>query len=106
MMNGNTRSGRSKLSLLALVLIGGLLLAAAGLAQAGVQATVVDWWVLAGGGGHSAGGNVALDATLGQPIAGESAGGNVALGAGYWYGAQAHYILYLPNVLRIPAATP
>ena len=59
------------------------LLLAVGVALA--QSTV-DWWVIAGGGGPSSGGNVELNATLGQPIVGPASHRDVSLGAGYWYG--------------------
>ncbi|MBU0492024.1 MAG: hypothetical protein KKA73_03090 [Chloroflexi bacterium] len=51
--------------------------------------SAVDWAVIAGGGGPSTGPDVALNATLGQPIVGPSGSGPeaVSLGAGYWYGA-------------------
>jgi hypothetical protein len=60
-----------------LLIVGGAALAAGGEA--------INWWVLSGGGGPALGGNVTLNTTLGQPVAGPSAGGDVALGAGYWY---------------------
>ena len=77
-----------------------LLLATVGVLVA--QATpgsVIDWFVVSGGGGTASGGNVTLDSTVGQPIAGVSTGGNVSLGAGYWY-AQELVNLYLPIVVR------
>lgn len=83
---------------LALGLLVGLLVA--GRVLAGPLAPAIDWWVVAAGGGPASNGNVSVDATLGQPVAGESTNGGVALGAGYWYGAQATYSLYLPVALR------
>ena len=44
--------------------------------------------VIGGGGASSSGGNVTLNDTLGQPIAGPSSSGNVWLAAGYWGGAR------------------
>jgi len=44
----------------------------------------VDWWVIAGGGAPSNGGNVTLNDTLGQPIVGPVGGASVALNPGYW----------------------
>ncbi len=87
------------LTLLALIglLIGGPVLAAP---LAPVADAVVSWWVVASGGGSASGNNVTLDSTLGQPIAGPSSGTGVTLGAGYWYGAQSAYYLYLPDILR------
>jgi hypothetical protein len=49
---------------------------------------VVDWWVVAGGGGESGeASKVVVNSTLGQPIIGPSSD-SVSLGAGYWYGAE------------------
>ncbi len=97
------------LALVAL-LLGGRALAAP-LAPAIGEA--INWWVVATGGGSSTGevpglfggGAVTIDSTVGQPIAGDSSGTGITLGAGYWYGAQGQYTLYLPSVLRI-AGTP
>jgi hypothetical protein len=58
--------------------------------------SVVDWWVIAGGGGPSTGGGVELNASLGQPIVGPSSGGDVSLRAGYWYGAS-----WLPTAVTL-----
>lgn len=44
----------------------------------------IGWFVLGAGGGPSGGGNVALNATLGQPVVGTSSAGNIVLRAGYW----------------------
>jgi hypothetical protein len=81
-----TRRIAGGLSAFALGLVA-LLLAAGGAALAAGEA--VDWWVFSGGGAPSSGGNVTLNTTLGQPVAGPSAGGDFALGAGYWYGNAA-----------------
>jgi hypothetical protein len=59
----------------------------------------IDWWVISGGGAPVAGGDVALNSSLGQPVIGHSEGGDVALEAGYWV-INPHYVLYLPVVLR------
>jgi len=69
--------------LLSALLIAGL---AAGVVLA-QGSSFIDWWVIAGGGEPSTGGNVAIDDTFGQPIIGLSSGGTVGLGGGYWYGA-------------------
>lgn len=46
----------------------------------------IDWWVFGGGGGPvSSGGEVTIDATLGQPVIGASGVKDISLGAGYWY---------------------
>ena len=84
---------------LALVLV--LLLLLWGLVR-GEASDSVDWWVMASGGGPlGASGQVALDATLGQPVTGPSQAGGITLGGGYWYGMRAGgYLAYLPVVLR------
>ncbi|MCX6032816.1 MAG: hypothetical protein NT169_26465 [Chloroflexi bacterium] len=64
------------------VLLGVLI--CAGMTLANGSGPTVDWWVIAGGGAPSSGGNVTLNDTLGQPIVGSSSGGNVTLHAGYW----------------------
>ena len=61
----------------------------------------IDWWVFGSGGGGASGGNVTLDATLGQPVTGTSSGDSISLEAGYWYGAgEVTYDVYLPQVSR------
>ena len=39
-------------------------------------------------------------AALGQPVIGASSGGLISLQAGYWYGAEGGYAVYLPHVSR------
>jgi hypothetical protein len=73
---------------LAIALVGllcGLLVVGGALAQG---TATINWWVIAGGGAPSGGGQVTLNDTLGQPIIGPSSSGNVWLGAGYWGGAR------------------
>jgi len=61
----------------------------------------IDWWVFGGGGGQANGGEVTLDATLGQPIIGTSSGDSISLEAGFWLGAgEVTYDIYLPQVSR------
>jgi hypothetical protein len=55
-----------------------------GAASANGSGPSVDWWVISGGGAPSSGGNVTLNDTLGQPVAGDASGGSVTLHAGYW----------------------
>jgi hypothetical protein len=50
--------------------------------------TIINRWVISGGGNPSSVTGVTLNDTLGQPIVGPSSGGNVWLGAGYWGGAR------------------
>jgi hypothetical protein len=61
-----------------------VLLVAVGAVSANGGGPAVDWWVISGGGAPSSGGNVALNDTLGQPVAGDASGGSVTLHAGYW----------------------
>jgi hypothetical protein len=65
---------------------------------------LLNWQVIAGGGGPSSdGSSVAINDTLGQPVVGPSSdGGSIALGAGYWYGTGAPraVTLYLPLVTK------
>ncbi len=43
------------------------------------------WWnAITGGGGHSTGGNFAVDGSVGQPIVGASSGGGFGVSAGFW----------------------
>jgi hypothetical protein len=88
---------KTKILMLALLLA--LLLAVAGVALAnGVVERPRE--VLSGGASDSAGGDVRLRATLGQPMVGvvSSGGGDVTLGQGFWHGAWYH--IYLPLVTR------
>ncbi|MEO8672346.1 MAG: hypothetical protein ABI411_13605 [Tahibacter sp.] len=57
------------------------------IAQAGAQ-VAIDGHVIAGGGGSSksAGGCLALDATVGESVVGISSAGSFSLSAGYWAG--------------------
>ena len=45
-------------------------------------------------------GSVALRGTLGQPFVGVGRSGDVTLEHGFWHGAAAGYVVYLPLVLR------
>jgi hypothetical protein len=50
-----------------------------------VLTTVIDWYVIASGGGPRSGGSVASNDTVGQAVIGVSSSGNVAIdSAGYW----------------------
>ena len=88
-----------------LVLVGGLLLASAALAQTPQQTYDLSWWTVDGGGGtSSAAGSYALDGTAGQPDPGPVlSGGNYQLEGGFWGGGLSGvswYSIYLPLVLR------
>ena len=89
----NRRTAILAITLLSCVLI------AAGVLANGTPG--IDWWVFGSGGGGASGGNVTLDATLGQPIIGTSSGGSTSLEAGFWPGAgEVTYDVYLPQVSR------
>ena len=97
----NTR----KLLSIALVLVVGLLLVSAVLAQQG-NGYDLTWWTVDGGGhiGVGAGSSspYALGGTTGQPDAGLLTGGDYTLGGGFWSGgvSAAAIKVYLPLVLR------
>lgn len=80
-----------------------LFLAVAGLAAAN-GVVELPRWVLSGGASDSAAGEIALRATLGQPVVGviTSGGGDVTLGQGFWHGGllDDRYAIFLPLVLR------
>jgi hypothetical protein len=67
----------------------GLLLGAAQVVRA-AQASAssgspgIGWWVLSAGGGPASGGQITLNASLGQPVVGQSSSGSTVLNAGYW----------------------
>ena len=85
--------------LISLVLVLSLVATGAALADGVIE---LPRWALGGGASDSAGGDVTLRATLGQPVAGvvTSGGGQrVTLGQGFWHGGGG-YDIYLPLVLR------
>lgn len=88
----------------ALLLIGGLLLAASTLAQSPQQAYDLSWWTVDGGGGSSAGSNYTLDGTAGQPDPGSILrGGDYSLEGGFWGGGISGvtmFNIYLPLTMR------
>ena len=85
-------------AIIAIALLSCVLIAAGVLANG---TSGIDWWVFGSGGGQASGGNVTLDATLGQPVTGTSSGGSISLEAGYWVGAgEVTYDVYLPLVSR------
>ena len=75
-----------------LVLVAGLALASGGAEQARV--------VLSSGASHTSSGDLALRATLGQPLVGLVSGGDVTLGQGFWHGGAPGDTceIYLPVV--------
>ncbi len=98
---------------IALVLLAGLLLASAALAQTGGDPSTLlgtgydlTWHTVDGGGGRLTGGNYTLVGTAGQPEPGPAlTGGDYTLYNGFWPGAgaapsPAKKYIYLPLVLR------
>jgi hypothetical protein len=90
--------GQRKMALLAAGLVACLLMAGAVLAAP--RATTLDHWVVGGGGGRVETGPYTLDGTIGQPVVGKINNAGYELGAGFWYGIDVGYRLYLPLVLR------
>lgn len=85
-----------------------LILLLSGVAWASSSANyAINWRVLSGGGAPVSGGNVSLNATLGQTAIGPSSSTSHSLGAGYWYGSGAvleappsEQNVYLPIILH------
>jgi len=89
-----------KLKLVSAVLLLALLLGTAGVLVArATPGSLIDWFVVSAGGGTATGGDITLDGTVGQPIAGLAQGGNTSIGSGYWY-SQDLVNVYLPLVVR------
>ncbi len=79
-----------------------LLIAVTALAAGDYQ---IDWWTVDGGGGssQSAGGQYALNGTIGQPDAGSASGGGYTVSGGFWQGIGAairEWLIHLPLVYR------
>lgn len=81
--------------LLALLLLFGLVSTA--LAQ---TAVVIDWQVIAGGGGSVQGGSILINDTFGQPLVGTSSSYYMTLNAGYWSAIPPEFNIYLPIIER------
>jgi hypothetical protein len=94
-MNPRTASVWRKLAACATIAVATLLLIGLGVTLAQGGGPTVDWWVIAGGGAPSSGGNVTLNDTLGQPFVGAAGGGSVSLRDGYW-----------PRCVAAPAVAP
>lgn len=90
---------KTKILVLALALVLSLVVTGVTLANGGIER---PRQVLSGGASDSAGGDVAMHATLGQLVVGVTVGGDgdVTLGQGFWHGATQGYSVYLPLVLR------
>jgi len=52
------------------------------------SSTLIDWDVVAGGGGTHGNGLVEISDTVGQPAIGLAQAGDVAIGSGFWYGME------------------
>ncbi len=65
---------------------------------ASILAVEIQRYVIGGGGGHLQQGAFALDATIGQPVAGMVSNSPYNLCAGFWCGRLTY--LYIPLVLR------
>ncbi len=81
-------------ALLAILL---LLLAGVALASGTYE---LPWFTVDGGGGQSAGGGFTLVGTAGQADAGVLSGGTYTLAGGFWPGAGANFLRFLPIVMR------
>ncbi len=91
---------KTKILILALVLVLSLMVAGLALANGGIE---LPRWVLSGGASNSVGGDVTLRATLGQPVVGVVSGGEVTVGQGFWHGGElpeGAYAIYLPLIQR------
>ena len=88
-------------AILALVLIGGLLVARGAVAQSDGGHSL-SWWTADGGGGSSEAGDHMLLGTAGQPDAGVMAGGDYLLASGFLPGGELPdwFRVYLPVVVR------
>jgi hypothetical protein len=91
------REMKTKILILALVLALSLAAVGVALADNGVE---LPRRVLGGGASDSAGGDVTVRATLGQPVVGGVTGGDVTLGQGFWCGTAPGHNIYLPLVVR------
>lgn len=60
----------------------------------------VSWSVIGGGGGPVANGSYALDATVGEAVAGEEVNSSTMLCSGFWCDPGMPWRLYLPLVRR------
>jgi hypothetical protein len=83
--------GKAGLIVVALLLLSGTVLAAGGIE--------ITRSVIGGGGGHSATGRYAIDATIGQAVVGTFDAASYELCAGFWCGLG-EYRVYLPVIRR------
>ncbi len=83
------------------LMVGLLLLATAAAAAASPGGFTLNWRAISAGGSpaSSASGEMAMNGSIGQPVAGVSAGGGSDLSAGYWIGGDPPLLLlYLPII--------
>jgi hypothetical protein len=84
-----------------LLLLLGLALIALGPARAVGNSAQIEWAVIDSGGGSATGGNVTIDASVGQPVAGQASAGETEVCAGFWCAVQeAFSALFLPVMVR------
>ena len=88
---------KSKIPILALILVLSLLAAGIGLANGDVK---LPRWVLGGGTSDAAAEGVALRGTLGQPFVDTVSKEGVALRQGFWHGVRPGNDIYLPLVIN------
>jgi hypothetical protein len=86
-----------KTAIALVVLLCGLILAQAVLAQGGYD---LSWWTVDGGGTVSSGGGYTLAGTIAQSDAGVLASGGYTLSGGFWSSLLARYGSYLPLIMR------
>jgi hypothetical protein len=89
---------RKTRTILALVLLGGLLLV--GASRAAAPVVTLERYVIGGGGSRAESGGSVLEGTIGQPVVGRASGGPYELEAGFWAGMGAPRRVFLPVVLR------
>ena len=87
----------ARLKIILILCLAACLLLGAAQAVLAAGSPAIGWWVLGAGGGPANAGQVALNATLGQPVVGASSAGNIGLKSGYWAAPpQGGMKVYLP----------
>ena len=85
-----------------LTLVALLVMAGVVLAQSGGEYDL-SWSTIDGGGGTSEGGGYSLSGTIGQPDAGNSQGGDFTLDGGFWVKGILEFLkdhIYLPLIIK------
>jgi hypothetical protein len=100
-----------KLTMGFLLLLGLLLLATPLLVVGEGEAWEVNWWTVDGGGGRSAGDDLSVTGTFGQPDAqGRAAAGDFAVSGGFWsapappLAQPPSFLVFLPTTVAAPGA--